>query len=173
MEDIDGSAKRGRISIIAALGKNRVLGSGGQLLWRIPDDLKRFKALTTGHSVIMGRKTWESLPEKSRPLPNRTNIVVTSQDEYQAPGAHVATSLEDALQKAREDSGNEEIFVIGGGQLYAEALPHVDRLYLTLIDDVKEGDTFFPPYEQAFTKKLAEESGESNGLSYRFVILER
>jgi dihydrofolate reductase len=115
------------ISLIAAIGAgNRALGKDGQLLWQIPDDLKRFKAITSGHPVIMGRKTWESLPEKFRPLPGRLNIVVTRQEGYEATGAEVCASLETALAMAQGThaaEGGMEVFVIGGGELYKEALP--------------------------------------------------
>ncbi len=153
------------ISIIAALGKNRVLGKDNELLWRIPDDLKRFKELTTGHPIIMGSKTYESI---GKPLPNRTNIVLTKDSDYEAPGTIVVHSLEEAFEKAE----NEEIFVIGGGQIYALALPYADKLYLTLIDDKKEGDTFFPDYS-AFTKKTHVENRVFEGINYSWVNFER
>jgi dihydrofolate reductase len=167
-----------RVSIVVAIGRdrqhNRVIGKNNELLWHIPDDLKRFKALTLGHPVIMGRKTWESLPEKVRPLPGRTNIVVTRQKEYRADGAEIADSLPAALAVAASAAGDSgEIFIIGGAEIYKEALPHTDRLYLTLIDDEKEGDAFFPPYEKEFTKVLSDEPYEWSGLAYRWVNLER
>ena len=159
------------LSLIAALGKGRELGSRGELLWHIPDDLKRFKELTASHPVIMGRKTWESLPEKFRPLPGRTNIVVTRQADYKARGATVVDSFEKACAAAARAAGADEIFVIGGGELYSLALPFASRLYLTLIDDKKEADIFFPPYEQIF-KIISEENGMGE-LHYRFLTLER
>lgn len=162
-----------RIAIIAALGRNRELGRQGALIWSIRDDLKRFKALTSGHPVIMGRKTWESLPEKFRPLPGRTNIVVSRQAEYAAPGALAAGSLDAAIAAAKGALGAEEIFIIGGAQLYAEALPFADRLYLTLIDDAQEADTFFPAYEREFPRVLAEESHRHGGVAYRWADLAR
>ena len=161
----------GRIAIIAAIGRGRELGFGGHLLWHIPEDMKRFKSLTTGHPVIMGRKTWESLPPKFRPLPERTNIVVTRQAGYGASGAIVVNSFEDARAAAARASGADEVFVIGCGELYAAALSFADRLYLTLVDDKKEADTFFPPYEPKFNI-ISEKSGVGK-LSYSFQILER
>lgn len=165
-----------RVSIVVAVGRdgqhNHVIGNGNELLWHIPDDLKRFKALTLGHPIIMGRKTFESLPPKVRPLPGRTNIVVTRDVHWSHEGVITAHSIEDALAKAR-DIDHEEIFIGGGTQIYEHALPQVDRLYLTLIDDEKEGDAYFPPYEKEFTKKLAIESREFNGLKYEWVTLER
>src|SRR3989344_8192198 len=121
------------ISLIAAIGKNRELGKGGKLLWHIPEDMRRFKALTTGHPVIMGRKTWESLSEKYRPLPGRTNIVVTRQSDYEAPGATVTDSFENARAVAARADGANEIFVIGGGGLYAAAPPPPARPHLLLL----------------------------------------
>ena len=160
-----------RTAIIAAMGKNRELGLRGKLPWRIPDDMQRFKTLTMGNSVIMGRKTWESIPEKFRPLPGRTNIVITRQTNYEAKGAIVTDSLESARAAAARALGSDEIFVIGGGEIYREALPFTDRLYLTLVDDTTEADTFFPPYEDIFTKKISEERRELNGLMYRWIEL--
>ena len=170
-EDIDTDKGTGRISLIAALGKNRELGRGGQLLWRLPDDMRRFKELTSGHPVIMGRKTWESLPLKFRPLPGRTNIVVTRQAGYQAEGAVAVDGLSDAFLAAADAPGNDETFIIGGGELYAAALPYATRLYLTLVDDAAEADTYFPAYEQEFNI-VADETGEENP-PHRFLMLER
>ena len=160
-----------RLNIIAAIGKNRELGLHGKLLWHIPEDMRRFKEVTTGHPVIMGRKTWESLPQMYRPLPGRTNIVVTRQVGYKATGAIVADSLKAARIAAARAGGADEIFVIGGGELYREALPLTDRLYLTLVDDTAEADTFFPPYEQEF-KIISNENGAGDP-PHRFQILGR
>lgn len=160
--------------MIAALSaRDRGLGKDGQLLWRIPDDMKRFKELTTGHPVIMGRKTWESLPEKFRPLADRTNIVVTRQSGYEAAGAIIAHSLEEARAAAARARGAEEVFIMGGGELYREALPLADRLYLTLIKGEKEADAFFPAYESEFIRVVAEETSEWNGVPYAWTTLER
>jgi dihydrofolate reductase len=159
------------LTIIAAIGKNRELGLRGKLLWHIPDDLPRFKSFTIGHPVIMGRKTWESLPEKFRPLPGRTNIVVTRQAGYEAKGAIVADSLETARAAAARAEGAGEIFVIGGGELYVAALPHASRLYLTLVDAVAEADTFFPLYEQEF--EITSDEVGTGEPSHRFLTLER
>lgn len=171
------TSKQPRISIAVALGRdkqnNHVIGHGNDLLWRIPDDLKRFKALTMGHPVIMGRKTFESILQSlGKPLLGRTNIVVTRDTSYTREGAIITHSLEEALQKARE-LDHEEIHIGGGAELYKQTLPFVDKLYLTLIDDTREGDTYFPPYETEFTKKTFEEKREYNGLKYTWVDLER
>lgn len=165
------------ISLIAAIGKKRELGRGSALLWRIPEDLKRFKSLTTGHPVVMGRKTFESI---GRPLPARTNIVVTRDEKWQVPGALATHSLGEALEEARQAPGGGlpaqagETFIIGGAQIYEQALPFADRLYLTLIEaEASDADAFFPAYETLFTKKLSEEPGEFEGLRYRWVVLEK
>ena len=161
------------LTLIAAIGKDRALGKNGDLLWKIPADLKRFRERTASHPVIMGRKTWESLPEAVRPMPGRTNIVITRQAAYAAPGASVVSSIEDALKIARSAPGAEEIFVIGGGDIYAAALPFATRLDLTLIDGEKEADAFFPPYETVFTKILANEPHDYEGTHYTYLTLER
>ncbi len=173
--DIDENKSSGRVALIAAVGVHtRAIGKGGELLWHISEDMQRFKKLTVGHPVIMGRKTWESLPEKFRPLPGRTNIVVTRQADYNANGATVVDSFESARAAAARAPGAGEIFVIGGGELYAAALPYADRLYLTLIDEEKEGDVYFPPYESEFTKELVREERVSpEGITYAGVELAR
>ena len=160
-----------RVAIIAAIGKNRELGLHGKLLWYIPEDMRRFKEITTGHPVIMGRKTWESLPEKFRPLPGRTNIVVTRQEDYRASGATVVNSLEEARAVAARAPGADEIFVIGGGELYAAALPFANRLYLTLVDDTPLADVFFPSYEDDF--KIISDNPGVGTLPHHFQTLER
>jgi len=171
-----------RISVVVAIGKNREVGKDGGLLWHIPDDLKRFKTLTSGHPVIMGRKTFESiLAALGKPLPGRTNIVITrdatlaiqlGDSSLDLSNVIIVHSLEEALTQARE-LDQEEIHIGGGAQLYEQALSLVDRLYLTIIDDTKEADTYFPPYEHLFTKKISEEVRDHNGLSYTWVTLER
>src|SRR4030042_1398156 len=150
------------LSLIAVIGKNRELGKNNKLLWHLPQDLKRFRTLTNGHPVIMGRKTFESLPGV---LPNRTNIVITSQytipgiQEVSIPGiehVNVVSSLVQAIDVAKKSPGSEEIFVIGGGPVYAQAIDRADRLYLTVVDATAPGaDTFFPDYSR-FTKVIEE-----------------
>jgi dihydrofolate reductase len=166
--------KKPRICIVVAMGRNRELGRDEKLLWHIPDDLRRFKALTKGHPIIFGRKTFESVLgyNKGRPLPERTNIVVTRDPEYKYEGAVVAHSLEDAIKLATE-LDPEDVYIGGGAQLYGQVLAQVDKLFLTLIDDDKDADTFFPPYEDQFTKKTFDEAHEWNGIKYRWVDLER
>jgi dihydrofolate reductase len=156
------------VSIIAAIGTGRTLGKSNDLLWRIPDDLKRFRTLTTGHPLVMGRKTFESI---GKPLPNRTSIVVTRDPAWQHEGVLTAGSIEEAIEKAR--GLDHEVFVIGGGQIYEQALPFTDRLCLTLIDDTREADIYFPAYEETFTKVTFHEDREHEGLKYKWVDLER
>ena len=161
------------ISIIVAHAKNRVIGKDNALLWRLPDDTKRFKTITMGHPVIMGRKTWESIPIKFRPLLGRTNVVVTRDGSYSAPGATVSTNIPDAIAVAGAAPGSEEIFIVGGAEIYKETLPLADRLYVTVVDMYVDGDAFFPEYSNIFTKKISEESGEHDGLKYSYLILEK
>lgn len=161
------SARKPRLSLIAAVAANGVIGSDNALPWRLPEDLKRFKALTLGHPVIMGRKTYESI---GRPLPGRRNIVVTRNASYRAEGAVVVTSLPAAVAAAQSD----EAFVIGGAELYATALPLADRLQLTEIDAAYEGDTWFPAIDRGQWHEAARERHrDENGLGYAFVTCER
>lgn len=166
--------KKPRICVVVAIGKNRELGKGEKLLWHIPDDLKRFKDLTMGHPVIMGRKTFESIVGYiGGPLPDRTNIVVTRDASWKYGGVIVTDSIEKAIEIATP-LDEEEIHIGGGGEIYKQALPLVNKLYLTLIDaEAKDADIFFPPYEAEFTKKVFEEEHEWNGIKYKWVDLER
>ncbi|MCR4281313.1 MAG: dihydrofolate reductase [Candidatus Kaiserbacteria bacterium] len=171
--------KKPIITAVVAIGKNRELGKNDKLLWHIPDDLHRFKRLTLGHPMIMGRKTFESIVGYiGGPLPGRTNIVVTRQPNYiDLVGRYgeqviIVRSVEEGIEKAKTlDSA--EIHIGGGAEIYKLALPYIDKLYLTLIDDEKPADTFFPSYEHVFTKKIFEESHEWKGLKYKWVDLER
>jgi len=131
-----------QIILIAAFTDNRVLGKDNQLIWHLPEDLKNFKRLTSGHPIIMGRKTYESL---GKPLPNRTNIIITRNTDYQAAGCVVTTSLSEALEKAAQ-TGTDKAFVIGGGEIYTQALPLANLMYLTHVHTTLEGDTFFPEF---------------------------
>ena len=157
-----------KISIIAAIAQNRAIGKNNKLLWDIPQDLQRFKRITSGHPVIMGQNTFESL---GRPLPNRTNIVLTFDKSFQAPGCIVVYSFEEATKIASEKD-KEEIFFIGGGQIYAQAIKLADKLYLTLVEGEYDADTFFPDYSD-FKKTVFEEKRESAGYKYKFLELER
>lgn len=157
-----------RVYLVAAVARNGVIGSEGKLPWRLPEDLRHFKELTLGHPVIMGRKTWESL---GRPLPGRENIVVTHARGYDAPGAHVAASLEGALALC---AGEPLAFVIGGGELYAAALPLADAMVLTEIGRDFPGDTSFPPYDRsAWRETQRKPQTAADGLRFDFVLYER
>ncbi len=161
--------KQTRVSAIAAIGRNRELGRGNDLIWRIPADLKYVKNLTMGHPLIMGRKTYESI---GRPLPGRTMIVV-SRTALDIPGCTVTPSVEAALEYARSIE-TEEIFIFGGAQIYEAALPFTDRLCLTQIDAEDIGaETYFPPYEELFIKKTLIEEGEWEGVTYAHIDFER
>lgn len=158
------------LTLIAAVAHNRVIGRGNDLVWRSPEDMARFKAATLGKTVIMGRKTWESLPPKFRPLPGRRNVVVTRQADYVAPGAEVADSLPAAIALAREG----EAFVMGGGELYAQALPLADCLLLTEVAIDPEGDTYFPvvsPTEWREVERTAHV--DAAGTAFAFVTYRR
>lgn len=159
------------ISAIAAIAeKNKVIGNKGKIPWHISEDFKNFKQITLGHPVIMGQKTFETL---KNPLPMRTNIVITDNKNYKAPEeVFVTYSIEEALDKAKEAEGNEEIFIIGGGQIYKLAMPFVERLYLTLVEGDFEGDVFFPDYSE-FKKEISSKKSEESSFRYRFVVLER
>lgn len=156
--------------VVAVTQKNAAIGNGGKLLFHISDDLKRFKAITRGHPVIMGRKTFESI---GHPLPDRTNIVVTRNRNFKADGVLLASSLEEALKKAGEI--DSEIFLIGGGELYKQGLPYTDKLYLTLVESDAVGDVFFPDWRKDFIKETFRETrfDEKTGLRYTWVDVER
>lgn len=154
-----------KVSLIAAIASgNRALGKDNDLIYKIPEDLKRFKDLTSGHTVIMGRKTFESI---GRPLPNRTNIVITKDPSYTEEGVLVAHSLDEAFGKAQT---NDEVFIIGGGQIYQDAIGGADRLYLTIVEGNPEADTYFPDYSDFKIISESEEK-EFEGLKYKFVEL--
>ncbi len=158
------------LTLIAAVARNGVIGIDRRLPWRLPADLKRFKALTLGHSVIMGRKTWESLPASFRPLPGRRNIVVTRDADYRAAGATVVHSLPAAISAA----GHGEAFIIGGAELYAAALPLADHLQLTEIDATFEGDSHFPAIDgDQWRETTRETQHDEAGFAYAFVSYQR
>jgi len=155
------------VSLVAALARNRVIGAGNRMPWHLPEDLRRFKRLTMGAPVIMGRKTHESILEQTgSPLPGRRNIVVTRQPGARWDGCEVAGSLDAALAAAH---AAPEVFVIGGAELYRLALPRADRLYLTLLDAEYPGDTLFPEFDAADWRETAREPGAG----FAFVTYER
>ena len=161
------------IILIAAIGKNNELGKNNDLLWRLKSDMNFFKSTTSGHWVIMGRKSWESLPARFRPLPHRVNCVVSRNTEFQAEGAHLFSSLHSAIEKALE-SGAEKAFIIGGAQIYREALADglVNEMYLTHVDAAfEDADVFFPTIDDDAWEKQEVghfESDENNEFSGSF-----
>lgn len=167
-----------KISIIAAISENLALGKDNKLLWYIPEDMKRFRKLTKYHVVIMGRKTFESI---GKPLPNRFNIIVTRDKNYSVSmyryiDTVVANSLEEALQKARNNLIQKkfpgEIFIIGGGEIYEQFMEYADKLYLTIVKGTFEGDTFFPDYSE-FKKVVYKKERKDNKYRYTFLELEK
>jgi dihydrofolate reductase len=155
-----------RLAIVVAVAANGTIGANGTLPWRLPGDLRRFRSLTTGHAVVMGRRTWESI---GRPLPDRQNIVVTRSRDFAAAGAEIAHSLDEALRLARLPA---PVFCIGGAELYREALPRADALYVTEIARAVPGDTVFPPFDRHEWREAAREKrppDDPDALPYDFV----
>ena len=160
--------QRTKISIIAAIAENRAIGKNNKLLWHIPQDMKHFRKITSGHPVVMGRKTYESL---GRPLPDRTNIVVTRDKLFRAKGCIICYSLDIAIRTAgAKDS--QEIFIIGGGKIYEQAITLADKLYLTVVKGNYEADTYFPDYSD-FKKVISGKEGEDSKYKFTFLELER
>jgi dihydrofolate reductase len=163
------------LSLVVAIAGNGIIGRDGGLPWRLSTDMKRFKAITMGHPVVMGRKTWESFP-KSGPLPGRTNIVITRDPDYRAEGAVVTGSLDAALAIAADSPGGDEICVIGGGEIFSAVMGRADRLYITHIQADIDGDTRFPPIDPQTWYSVGEETvpaGEKDDFATRYVIYER
>lgn len=163
------------ISMIAALSKNKVIGRNNDLPWKLPDDMKFFMETTKGHHTLMGRKNYDSIPLKFKPLPHRTNIVVTRQKEFKAPGCTVVDSLEKGLRIAR-DNKDPETFIIGGAEIYKLGLLHADRLYLTEIDAVIDGDTYFPDFDESEwseTSRIHHAKDERHAYNFDFVIYDK
>lgn len=163
------------ISMIAALAKNGVIGKANDLPWHLPDDMKYFMNTTKGHHVIMGRKNYESLPEKFRPLPNRVSIVVTRQKDYQAKGCSIVHQLEEGVKLA-EANGEQELFIIGGAEIYKLGMPLADQLYLTEIDATIDGDTIFPLYRKELWKEISRQhhpADDRHQFAFDFVIYKK
>src|SRR5688572_15736071 len=159
-----------RLSLIVAMAKNRVIGANGAIPWRLPNELQLFKRITMGHHIIMGRKTWESI---NRLLPGRTTVIVTRQKDYGVPGAIVVNSLQAAISACGDDT---EIFVIGGADLFRNALPIANRIYLTTVDAEPAGDTRMPEFDLNAWREISTESfaaDEKHAYAYRFSVLER
>lgn len=163
-----------RCSILVAMAKNRVIGRNNALPWQLSPDLKRFKQLTMGHHIVMGRKTYESI---GRPLPGRTSVIVSRQPDYQVPGAIVADSIVAALKICSEGKEmDQEIFVIGGAEIYQQALGLCQRMYVTEIQQEFVGDALFPEFNQQEWREISREKNrldENDGLEYHFVVLDR
>jgi dihydrofolate reductase len=155
-----------KLAMIVAVADNGIIGKGGQLPWRIPEDLRFFKSATMGHAIIMGRKTWD---EVGRPLPGRRNIVVSRTPGLALEGAEVVSSVEDAIALAR--TTDPEPFVIGGAAIYAAAMPHATKILLTEVHQSPEGDTVFPAFDRSAWRETARRAGETEGVE--FVTLER
>ncbi len=159
------------LNLIATIGRRGELGRDGDMIWHISEDLKRFRRLTTGHTVIMGRRTWESLPKGA--LPDRRNIVVTTNPRFSAPGAERAGSIAEAVRMAADD---DEIFIIGGGSVYEQTLPAAERLYLTQIEgEAEDADTFFPAVDPGEweIEEMSDEARSKDGVPYRFITLRK
>jgi dihydrofolate reductase len=166
----DEGSPRAGLSLLWAEARGGVIGDAGTIPWRIPEDLKRFKELTMGSAVIMGRRTWDSLPERFRPLEGRRNVVITRQPDWSADGAEVAHSFADALALA----GDAPLWIIGGGEVYREAMPLADSLEVTEVDLAVEGDTLAPGIDSSWQRSDESEWLESStGIRYRFVHYDR
>jgi len=166
-----------RLALIVAQGTNRVIGNENRLPWYLPEDLRYFKQVTLGKPIIMGRKTYDSI---GKPLPGRTNIVITRDPSWGAPGVKVTRSLEEAIELAQSQlviDGVEEAIVIGGAQIYAQSLPIVDRLYLTQVEAAPEGDAWFPEVDYDQWQEIGRESfaagDQPNRYPYSFVVYDR
>ncbi len=165
---MEHQTKKPRISAIAAISENRVLGNKGKIPWHIPEDMKRFRRVTRGHPVIMGRKTYESI---GKPLSDRLNIIVTRQEEYHPAGVEIMPDVNKAIDYAQMHE-DEEVFIIGGGQVYAAALPRTERLYLTVVKAEFAGDTYFPEYTE-FSKEIGRTYSSDDKYEYVFLTLEK
>lgn len=166
------SSQQPIISAIAAMSENRVIGNNNQLPWHLPADFKHFKALTTGHPIIMGRKTFASI---GKPLPNRTNIIITRDKNFHAAECIVVNSLDAAIEAAQKEN-TDEVFIIGGAEIYKQSLPLLNRLYLTIIHREFAGDTFFPELDPKIwheAERVTHDPDEKNQYNYSFVRLER
>lgn len=154
------------ITLIAAVAKNGCIGANGELPWHYPEDMKRFKELTMNNVVLMGRKTWESIPEKFRPLPNRKNIVITRQPEYEAPGG---VEVHRTIEAALAHHADENVFVIGGAEIYRQTIDLADRLEITQIHKEYPGDTFFPTINPALWEEVKRDDHDE----FSFITYER
>ena len=165
-----------KVSLIVAVANNGVIGKDNDLIWHLPNDMKFFKQTTTAHHVIMGRKNFESIPERFRPLPNRTNVIITRNSDYKAEGCVVVNSVEQALEVAKQN-GDKEPFIIGGGQIYKLALEAnlVDKIYLTKVHHAYDGDTFFPELGNDWkeVERIDCKADEKHAHAYSFLTFEK
>ena len=157
-----------KISLICAIAENRAIGKNNQLLWHIPEDFKFFKAKTMGHVIVMGQKTFESI---GKPLPNRITIVLSNDPACNIEGVIMARTFEEVFQKAREIE-KEEVFICGGGSVYAQTIGMANKLYLTVVEGDFDGDVFFPPYEE-FAKIVSKRKSDDENFKYTFLELEK
>ena len=163
------------LSIIVAVAEKNVIGKDNALVWHLPADMKYFKETTLGHCVIMGRKNYESIPEKYRPLPNRINIIISRQKNYPAPGAIVLASIEEAVEMAKK-TGEKECFIIGGAQIFKQSMHLVSKLYITKIYHSFDGDVFFPDFNTIEWKEISQIKGlvdEKNKFMHEFFLYEK
>ncbi|HEY3404204.1 MAG TPA: dihydrofolate reductase [Ohtaekwangia sp.] len=164
-----------KISLIAAVAQNRVIGKDNDLPWHLPDDMKYFMQTTKGHHCIMGRKNYESIPEKFRPLPNRTNIVVTRQPKFHAPGCIIVNAIEEGVSLAKAN-GESELFIIGGAEIYNSSMAIADLLYITEIKSPIDGDTYFPEFHAPEWKEISRQhhaADERHAYAFDFVVYEK
>ena len=165
-----GNERTARLSLIVAMAKNRVIGADNKIPWHLPNELQLFKRLTMGHHIVMGRKTYESI---NRLLPGRTTVIVTRQRDYTVPGAVIAHSSRDAIDACQ---GDDEIFVIGGADLFRETLPLADRLYLTVVDAEPEGDVLMPDFDATAWRETSAQAfapDEKHAHAYRSAVYDR
>ncbi len=155
--------------MIAAIGKNREIGFQNKLLWNLPNDLKHFKEITSGHTIVMGKNTFESI---GKALPNRINIVLTRDKNYEAPDCEIKNDINKLINLYKDSK--EEVFIIGGASIYDQFIFSASKLYLTLVDDSPQADTFFPPFEEEFKNKISESKvKEEKEIKYKFIELTR
>jgi dihydrofolate reductase len=163
------------ISLIAAVSENLVIGKDNDLVWKLPDDMKYFMETTKNHHVIMGRKNYESIPHKFRPLPNRVNIIVTKQKDYKAENSIITDNIEHAIGYA-QNANQDEVFIIGGGQIYAQSMDLADKLYITEVKGTFDGDTFFPEIDKSIWEeesRLRHDIDARHDYAFDFVIYTR
>ncbi|MEM6643116.1 MAG: dihydrofolate reductase [Bacteroidota bacterium] len=164
-----------KTSMIAAMGTNRVIGKDNDLPWHLPDDFKYFQKTTKGHHVLMGRKNWESLPHKFKPLPERTNLIITRQADYKAEGATIIQSIQEGKRLAK-DANETELFIIGGGEIYRIGLESADRIYLTEIDSDFDGDITFPQFlseEWKETSRVHHPRDSKHAYAFDYVVYDK